>query len=356
MHGTMHLSMRNRLLASVRRALGTQGLNDRLATLQSEVDALQAGLAKQNGAEAPAGSIQDDLTALRVKMEEMGKYQFLPGTKTSRYAVPLDAAPSRHLRPRWGNIQPPIAPLLDWMSSGASAYQDVLDAMRRHAAQFAAIDRDFDAARLPQPGILGAPLSPFDAAAVYAIVADKRPKRVIEIGPGVAAAFAKRSIQDQGIDARITVIDPEPHAGIETACDKLVRRALETTDLSIFDQLEAGDVVLLESTHRAFTNSDVTVFMIDVLPRLKPGVVIAMSEVHLPWDYPDRFNDRYWNEAYILAAYLIGARERVEPILPTAWITRGAQFASWFETPLIDLGDANGQWRSGSALWFTHRA
>ncbi len=84
---------------------------------------------------------------------------------------------------------------------------------------------------------------------------------------------------------------------------------LETCDLARFDQLQPGDILFLDCSHRVFMNSDVTVFMIDVLPRLRPGVPVHVHDIVLPWDYPDMFTNWYWSEAYILAAYLIGARE-----------------------------------------------
>jgi hypothetical protein len=356
MHGTMTVSMRGRLLNALRRAFGTQGLTERLSLLQTEIDALHHQLTKSNGGEPAPGSLQDDISALRSKMEEIGKYEVLPGAAASRFAVPLDRAPSRHLRPRWGHIQPPIAPLLEWIASRGADYHERLEMLRSYAPQLAAIRRDHDGGSPAEPAWVGGPYSAFDAAALYAMVADKRPKTFVEIGAGAAAAFARRAIGDHGLDTRIVLIDPEPHPGVEAICDTIVRRGLETADLSVFDELQDGDVVFVDSSHRAFMNSDVTAFMIDVLPRLKPGVLIQVHEIHLPWDYPDRSSDRYWSEAYILAAYLVGARDRVVPVLPTAWVTRGAQFAGWFATPLVDLGDANGLWRAGSALWFTHRA
>ena len=44
---------------------------------------------------------------------------------------------------------------------------------------------------------------------------------------------------------RIVSIDPEPRAAIDNICDEVIRAGLETCDLSIFDQLEAGDILFL---------------------------------------------------------------------------------------------------------------
>jgi len=135
-----------------------------------------------------------------------------------------------------------------------------------------------------------------------------------------------------------------------------VREGLETCDIALFDRLQPGDIVFLDGSHRVFMNSDVTVFMIDVLPRLKPGVLVHVHDIALPWDYPDMFVDWYWSETYILAAYLIGARDRVRPVFPTAWVCRNPQFDAWFARPLVDLGGGNAAWRDGGSMWFTHTA
>ena len=113
-------------------------------------------------------------------------------------------------------------------------------------------------------------------------------------------------------------------------------------------------ILFLDGSHRVFMNSDVTVFMIDVLPRLKPGVIVHVHDIQLPWDYPDMFTNWYWSEAYILATYLIAARDRVRPVLPTAWVCRAPQFENWFANPPVDLGAQNDGWRGGGAMWFTH--
>lgn len=100
-------------------------------------------------------------------------------------------------------------------------------------------------------------------------------------------------------------------------------------------------------------NSDVTVFCIDILPKLKPGVLVHVHDVHLPWDYPEMFVNWYWSEQYILAAYLIGAMGSLVPVFPTTWICRQPEFADWFATPLVDLGPSNATWRGGGSMWFT---
>jgi hypothetical protein len=215
------------------------------------------------------------------------------------------------------------------------------------------IPRDFDHAH-PEAAWIGVPFAPFDTAALYTLVGHYRPRLYLEIGSGISTAFARRAIRDHGLGTRIVSIDPEPRASIDAICDEVVRDGLETCDLKLFDALAPGDILFLDGSHRVFMNSDVTVFMIDILPRLKPGVIVHVHDITLPWDYPDMFVNWYWSEAYILAAYLIGARDRLKPVLPTAWICRMPQFSQWFDRPLVDLDPFNDGWRGGGSMWFTH--
>jgi hypothetical protein len=101
-------------------------------------------------------------------------------------------------------------------------------------------------------------------------------------------------------------------------------------------------------------NSDVTVFFIDILPRLKPGVIVHIHDVFLPWDYDQYFQNWYWNEAYMLAVYLMGRKSGITPLLPTAFICRDPRFDNEFATPVLDLGDYKPSMREGGAIWFTH--
>jgi hypothetical protein len=46
-------------------------------------------------------------------------------------------------------------------------------------------------------------------------------------------------------------------------CDCVIRRPLEEIDLDLVDELRPGDILLIDSSHRAFTDSDVTIVFMD---------------------------------------------------------------------------------------------
>jgi hypothetical protein len=61
---------------------------------------------------------------------------------------------------------------------------------------------------------------------------------------------------DQGLQTSVTSIDPQPRAEVEALCDRAVRRPVETVDLALFDELEAGDILFVDNSHRSFMNSN----------------------------------------------------------------------------------------------------
>ena len=205
------------------------------------------------------------------------------------------------------------------------------------------------------PAWVGGPISAFDALALYAMVWKHTPKVYLEIGSGMTTCFARQSIKDGNLKTRIISIDPNPRREVDAICDEVIRDGLETCDVSIFDRLEEGDILFFDGSHRSFMNSDVTVFFVDVLPRLKPGVIIHLHDILLPWDYPDSFKNWYWNEQYLLAVYFMASKDCLLPLLPTAGICRSSEFEKFFSSPFVDLGslDTNMSWRGGGSMWFT---
>jgi len=280
----------------------------------------------------------------------------LPGNRHARVLLPLDYPPSRLARSRWGTAQPRIPALVTLFDLGAPAQARMLDGLQRFKPELGRIGRRYSRRGPAVPGWLGGAVTPIDAALLYVFIRDYRPKTYLEIGSGVSTCFARRAITDGGLATRIVSIDPDPRAAINEICDEIVRDGLETVDLAIFDRLEAGDIVFLDGSHRSFMNSDVTVFMIDVLPRLKPGVIVHVHDIFLPDDYPDAFRTWYWNEQYLLAVYLMGHRDRIDVLMPSYYMSLQSKFAPILASPPVDLGRRNDGWRHGGSLWFTHTA
>jgi hypothetical protein len=142
----------------------------------------------------------------------------------------------------------------------------------------------------------------------------------LEIGSGNSTLFAKAALLHENKPTRIVSIDPMPRAEVDAICDEVIRSPLEDVDLSLFDRLQPGDTLFVDNSHRSFMNSDVTVFMLDVLPRIPAGVLVGIHDVFLPYDYFDSWAERGYNEQYLLACYLLANGHFFEIELANYWI------------------------------------
>jgi predicted O-methyltransferase YrrM len=155
-----------------------------------------------------------------------------------------------------------------------------------------------------------------DATALYCLLATTRPKRYIEVGSGNSTRFARRAVSDHGLATTIWSIDPQPRVEVDGLCDRVIRQPFETVDLAMYEELEAGDICFFDGSHRSFENSDATVGLVEVLPRLAPGVLVHVHDIFLPWDYPPQLSAQYWSEQYLLATLLLSGGDLVEVVLP----------------------------------------
>ena len=145
-----------------------------------------------------------------------------------------------------------------------------------------------------------------DADALYLMIRRFQPKRVIEVGCGNSTRVTRQAIIDGGLDTTITAIDPYPRADIALVVDQFEQKRLEEVDPALFDQLEAGDVLFIDSSHVVRMSNDVAHLFCRIIPALKPGVVIHVHDVFLPYEYPKRFfyDCPGWGEQYMLHTLL----------------------------------------------------
>lgn len=328
------MAVKDWLVRKIRSAVGTRDIVEAIRThVTSEVERLAPGSPERG-------------------------MQVLPGTPYQQFLLPLEYMPSRRYEPRWGYEQPPHRGLEALFARNTAAYVQRITEMRALAPALARIKRDFTPESGVEAGWIGGPITTLDLAILYYFVYKYRPRTYLEIGSGCTTCFARRAIQDHALPSRIVSVDPQPRAGIDHICDEVIREGLETIgDLGIFERLEAGDIVFVDGSHRVFMNSDVTVFMLDVLPRLAPGVIVHFHDICLPYDYPASFKTWYWSEQYIVATHLLAAHDRIDVLMPSffAAITPGVK--EHLSPPFVSLGDDGDEgWLHGGSLWFTHTA
>ncbi|WP_112662826.1 class I SAM-dependent methyltransferase [Microvirga flavescens] len=152
-----------------------------------------------------------------------------------------------------------------------------------------------------------------DAEVLYCMIRLLKPKRVVEIGSGFStllSAAATAANNAEGISTELIAIEPYPNDILLNSLPTrttLIREPVEKVPLSLFTELGENDIVFIDSTHVIRCGNDVDYEYFEILPRLKPGVVIHVHDIFLPLPYPSNWlkdEHIFWNEQYLLAAFL----------------------------------------------------
>ena len=190
-----------------------------------------------------------------------------------------------------------------------------------------------------------------DIAALYMYIAERKPKKYMEVGSGNSTLVAAAAKNQYSTDTEIISIDPYPRADIDQVSQRIVRRPFEEVGTEWADELEAGDILFIDNSHRALPNSDATVFFLEWLPRLKEGVIVQVHDIYLPWDYPQDMCERGYSEQYVLAAMVMSNPERYRPIFPAFWIAQQPDMQATLG-PLWENKNLHGVERHGGSFWF----
>ncbi len=151
-----------------------------------------------------------------------------------------------------------------------------------------------------------------DAIFLFCMIRHNNPKRIIEVGSGFSSSVmldTNNLFYDNSI--KCTFIEPYPDRlnKLLKANEQidLIQKPVQEVDISLFEELEEGDILFIDSTHVSKTGSDVNFLLFEVLPVLKKGVKIHFHDIFYPFEYPKDWvlnKKRNWNEDYILRAYL----------------------------------------------------
>jgi predicted O-methyltransferase YrrM len=153
-----------------------------------------------------------------------------------------------------------------------------------------------------------------DAEIAYSMVRWLRPRCIVEIGSGystrVMASALVRNFEKYANDCHFVSIEPNPDAVLSrgfTGLTRVVPKRVQDAELDIPSMLNAGDILFIDSSHVVAVGSDVVYEFLEVLPRLRSGVVVHVHDIFLPADYPrDTVLDGlcFWSEQYLLQAFL----------------------------------------------------
>ena len=150
-----------------------------------------------------------------------------------------------------------------------------------------------------------------DAEFLYAALRHFRPKAMIEVGSGFSSLItAEVNRRYFGHSLDFCCIEPYPRQFLIDGVDgitQLVRQKVEDVELGVFERLGAGDILFIDSSHVSKAGSDVNYLFFEVLPRLRPGVMVHIHDIFLPDEYPKIWmidQGRNWNEQYVVRAFM----------------------------------------------------
>jgi hypothetical protein len=154
-----------------------------------------------------------------------------------------------------------------------------------------------------------------DAEILYQVVRHLNCHNVIEIGSGHSTKIIARALEVNRISKQSfpnhTCIEPYEMPWLENLEINLVRSLVEDVDTSIFNCLESGDLLFIDSSHMIRPNGDILKIYFEILPILKSGVVIHIHDIFTPRDYLKEWklkDVRFWNEQYLLEALLMNSQ------------------------------------------------
>jgi len=153
-----------------------------------------------------------------------------------------------------------------------------------------------------------------DAEFWYGIIRHRKPRRIVEIGSGFStlaavAAVRRNRQEDSTFECDHVCVEPYERPWLERSGVRVLRERVETVDRAVFDSLQEGDLLFIDSSHVIRPQGDVLCEYLELLPRLNPGVIVHIHDIFTPRDYLKEWvvdKVRFWNEQYLLEAFLSG--------------------------------------------------
>jgi predicted O-methyltransferase YrrM len=168
----------------------------------------------------------------------------------------------------------------------------------------------------------------FDAATLYAMLRHLKPRRLIEIGCGnssrvITLACRKNAAEQSPCDSVHIEPYPSESLDINSLPGKFLEKKIQDVPLDMFQTLEANDVLFIDTSHIVKAQSDCCYELLEILPSLKPGVVVHIHDIFTPFDYPAEWlldDLRPFNEQYALEC-LLSLTTSFEIILPVYFLS-----------------------------------
>lgn len=156
---------------------------------------------------------------------------------------------------------------------------------------------------------------PIEGQFLHSWVRTNAPARIVEIGSGTSTEVMSRAVERNVAEGRpatqITACDPYTADWVSGLAHVSARKVggLELGEEIL--SLEAGDLLFIDSTHVVRTGSELARIYLELLPRLKEGVIVHIHDIYLPYIFaPDIYTSMFdWQETTLVAALLAGNKD-----------------------------------------------
>lgn len=149
-----------------------------------------------------------------------------------------------------------------------------------------------------------------DGVVLYALMRHLKPKKIIEVGSGFSSSLmldTNRLFFDDSI--QLTFIEPYPlrlNTVVKDQSINLIEKQMQDVELSVFKELQEGDILFIDSSHVVKAGSDVQYLFNKILPNLAKGVYVHIHDIPCGFEYPKEwiYARVAFNEAYMLRSFL----------------------------------------------------
>jgi hypothetical protein len=196
-----------------------------------------------------------------------------------------------------------------------------------------------------------------DALGLYCMVRHFDPNLIIEVGSG----FSTRVSAQAAMENRHTkLVCIEPHATEPIRHDifrtdlpglvALISKRVEEVGVDLFQDLGPNDILFIDTSHVAKIGGDVNFVFLEIIPRLKPGVIVHVHDIFFPLEYPRGWvmdSLRFYNEQYLLQGFL-AFNSAYEVLLCNSYL--GHKYHDELKATF-----PNSPWWGGGSFWMRRR-
>jgi len=254
--------------------------------------------------------------------------------------------------PSYGHGKAPHALLYDIINKNRAVFKKNLESFldyseKIHLIKPSALETDEN-----KPTWNNKFLPGLDIISLYGIIAKHKPNKYVEIGSGHSTKVAYKAKSELKIKTNIISIDPMPRAEIDNLAGEIIREPFENllNNGFIVELLEENDILFVDNSHRVFPNSDAMICFLELLPYLKKGVIVHFHDIYLPYDYPQFMCDRFYNEQYMLGAYILANPNKYKPILPNYFISEDSELSNII-SPIWNHQNLKDVEKHGGSFW-----